>query len=335
MFAPDEVVTLTHKVEAGRLGGCEGTITPENAKMIFIRINNYNVMRVIGNSLKFHLVIVISFLTLFSCDEFNFTKKNTNKIVVFNVKDKWQLNITSFNGNESIGVCGNGDFVFKVSKWLLDDTLYLSYTYIPENDTVHHYLESRLYLDKSVTCEQIEKFFNINNIYNHSLNEKLYWLCKLTSAKLIEHKNFYGDVTEYYVMAGDKIVPPKYYEIRKLRDGFNNDQSLKIFPKNNLLVEKGFQGNSIEFSLLLEHPSDNKNPFLGYDLLSDDVITYSTTKISMENSDFQVRPAKGYNVRLKIIVRSFFGISKGRDKNEYDYSYYPQFFPYNFREIEK
>jgi hypothetical protein len=233
-------------------------------------------------------------------------------------------------------------FVFKVDGVNSEsgiDTMKISKRDIEKGGRKTIRTETGLYMKKPLTVNQIESLLKLHGISDHSLKEKLYWMCKLTYAHVKVSKNNYGDIIGYNAISGNDYIPNEYYSILT--------KSMEISPNDVNLGRREHDGNYIRYYLTICNPillaseindidsSSSENNGLpissNYNDLRIDFlcgVLNNLTPIDFTNKELSVAPAPSHKIYFCVWVSGNLYISN--HNGELFYETYPDYFPFSY-----
>ena len=233
-------------------------------------------------------------------------------------------------------------FVFKVEGVNSDsgvDTIRISKKDIENGGRKTIRTETGLYMEHPITINQVEELLKLQGISNHSLKEKLYWMCKLTYGKIQVNKNEYGDIISYGVKSRNEYIPSNYYSI--------STKSMEINALDINLGTLEHTGNFIKYSLTICNPSVLSGDFnnvdkalIGNSVLQDignynDLaldfycgVLGNITAIDFGDSELGIKPAPSHKIYLAIWVSGNLYVANHNGK--YLCETFPKFFPFSY-----
>lgn len=288
-----------------------------------VTVMRYSSRRLLSFASLLLLAMVIS-----SC---NYIKKENKKVfLIISPKDHWPSGFYTTNDNKI-----NGDKKKEFLKVHLDsgrdaDTTLIDQTNFNKNDTCNIHVRGFIFSDNPISIEQFELFLLRQGIQNHTLRKDLYWLFRLTQARLIQKKNEHGDVIGYYVKAGNEYIPEKYFSIE------NYSGEIVLKQKLIELAHQEANGNSFNIYMTLFRSKPNKDTLdiMDYKIDSKELFipfynNVNTFPLTFKNSGIGAKPENGIGLSVRIEVNSVLKVII--NNGEIKYITTSDLFPFNFR----
>ena len=273
--------------------------------------NNYYYSKFFNLLLRnkhFLSALLLTFIFIFTISCSNIKKNDKRFLIALN--NCWDFNSLFFR-NHCIKVSPSYGFENGIN-----DTITVA-GFSGEIDTINYTFQASLTSDQPLSIDDIEKYFAEKGIYDHSLRQKIYWLCKVTYSQLNTIRDSYGDIEGYYVISDNQIIPADYYIISTNFLGKN-----ELSPNVQDLGEYKYDGNSITFELLLDKVNEyQKSHMESYQI-----------PISLDNSGLNIKPNNGYRFYLRVRVYSIIKLIIAK-KITYPV-YYHNFSPFKISEIK-
>ena len=291
-------------------------------------ISIVTVMRSSRRRLLSFASLLLFAMVIASC---NYIKEENKKVfLIISPKDHWPSGFYMSNDTKI-----NGDTKKEFFKVHLDnrrdaDTTLIDRTNFNKNDTCNINVRGFLYSDNPISIEQFELFLLHQGIHNHTLREDLYWLSRLTQARLIQKKNVHGDVIGYYVKVGNEYVPEKYYSIENYLG--------EIVLKQKLIELAHQEANSNSFNIYMtlfrRKPNKDNLDIKDYKINSKELFipfynNVNTFPLSFKTSKIGAQPVNGIGISVRIEVNSVLKVII--NNGEIKYVTTSELFPYNFR----
>ncbi|MDY0278138.1 MAG: hypothetical protein RBQ97_08635 [Acholeplasma sp.] len=277
------------------------------------------------NRFNIFLFILLIALTVSSCESL-FKKDNEGEIKIVIADSPIFSSFYSFSSNELKSGITESGIAFKVVNRYSDTLNYDTLTYIREDfdffdrDTIYIDREYYLTLDEEITLRQLEDYLRTNNYSYRNLREKVYWMSRISRAKIKENKNNFGDVEGCWLVTPEsEYIPPDYwsYSLNTLKF---LDQKYDIFSKRCVIAQKSAKYSSIEF--LLFTPSLNIvdfDPYYNYKI---------KLNTNQEGSKYKTR--KGQELAILVQVRSRIAINRWTG-----YSFYTDYSPFKIIKLKE